>query len=84
MLHLALYGGLASLKLSACYDPGTQNRDCPVCDASFRELAKEVPFSHHVNSTIVCRLSGRIMDENNPPMCFPNGYVYSREVPSLG
>ena len=46
-------------------------------------LAEEVPFSHHVNSTIVCRLSGRIMDEDNMPMAFPNGYVYSREV-SLG
>ena len=43
-------------------------------------LAEEVPFSHHVNSTIVCRLSGKIMDEDNMPMAFPNGYVYSREV----
>ncbi|THH21131.1 hypothetical protein EW146_g331 [Bondarzewia mesenterica] len=79
LLHLALYGGLASLKSSACYDHGTQNPDCPVCDPAFRELAKEVPFSHHVNSTIVCRLSGKIMNEDNPPMAFPNGYVYSRE-----
>lgn len=43
-------------------------------------LAQEVPSSHHVNSTIVCQISGKIMDEDNPPMAFPNGYVYSREV----
>ena len=57
-----------------------KNRDCPVCDSWLGKLAEEVPFSHHVNSTIVCRLSGKIMDEDNAPMAFPNGYVYSREV----
>ncbi|KAI0064381.1 hypothetical protein BV25DRAFT_1800895 [Artomyces pyxidatus] len=80
LLHLALYGGLSSLKLPTCYDVATKNVDCPVCDAWFGKLAEEVPFSHHVNSTIVCRLSGRIMNEDNPPMAFPNGYVYSREA----
>jgi macrophage erythroblast attacher len=57
-----------------------KNRDCPACDPWLGKLAEEVPFSHHVNSTIVCRLSGKIMDEDNAPMAFPNGYVYSREV----
>jgi macrophage erythroblast attacher len=57
-----------------------KNRNCPVCDPWLGKLAEEVPFSHHVNSTIVCRLSGKIMDEDNAPMAFPNGYVYSREV----
>ncbi|THH11950.1 hypothetical protein EW145_g357 [Phellinidium pouzarii] len=80
LLHLALYGGLASLKLPMCYDAAhAKNADCPVCDAhGLGILAKEVPWSHHVNSTIVCALSGKIMDEDNPPMMFPNGYVYSR------
>jgi macrophage erythroblast attacher len=80
LLHLALYAGLASLKLPSCYDHATKNVDCPVCDYSLGKLAEEVPFSHHANSTIVCRLSGKIMDEDNMPMAFPNGYVYSREV----
>lgn len=44
------------------------------------KLAEEVPLSHHANSTIVCRISGKIMDEDNMPMAFPNGYVYSREA----
>lgn len=83
LLHLALYAGLASLKLPSCYDHVTQNVDCPVCDVRLGRLASEVPFSHHVNSTIVCRLSGKIMDEDNWPMAFPNGYVYSREVSSF-
>ncbi|KAF9234269.1 CTLH/CRA C-terminal to lish motif domain-containing protein [Melanogaster broomeanus] len=80
LLHLALYAGLASLKLPACYDL-THNVDCPVCDPSIGILAEEVPYSHHANSTIVCRLSGKIMDEDNMPMAFPeHGYVYSREA----
>ena len=75
-----MYAGLASLKLPACYDAKTNNVDCPTCDADLGQLAKEVPFSHHVNSTIVCRITGRIMDSDNFPMAFPNGNVYSREV----
>lgn len=80
LLHLAVYAGLASLKLPACYDRHTKNTNCPVCDPNLGELAKEVPYSHHVNSTIVCRLSGKIMDADNMPMAFPNGYVYSKEA----
>ncbi|EFI27062.1 macrophage erythroblast attacher isoform 1 [Coprinopsis cinerea okayama7 len=89
LLHLALYAGLVALKLPACYDHSTKNVDCPVCDGEsgsstaplgLGKLAEEVPFSHHSNSTIVCRISGKIMDENNPPMAFPNGRVYSLEA----
>ncbi|KAF5379199.1 hypothetical protein D9615_005906 [Tricholomella constricta] len=89
LLHLALYAGLASLKLPVCYDPATKNVDCPVCDGEpgsgsqglgMGKLALEVPFSHHANSTIVCRISGKIMDEDNMPMAFPDGNVYSKEA----
>lgn len=81
LLHLAMYAGLSSLKLPACYDPQTKNVDCPICDPCLGLLAKEVPFSHHFNSTIVCRLTGKIMDENNFPLAFPqHGHVYSKEV----
>ncbi|KAG6820271.1 hypothetical protein H0H93_003101 [Arthromyces matolae] len=94
LLHLGLYAGLASLKLPACYDPSTKNVDCPVCDGEagsgtqelgLSQLAQEVPFSHHANSTIVCRISGKIMDEDNPPMAFPNGVycfikTYTKQV----
>ena len=80
LLNLALYAGLASLKLPSCYDASCKNVDCPVCDPDLGVLAQEVPSSHHVNSTIVCQISGKIMNEDNPPMALPNGYVYSREV----
>ncbi|KAJ3519087.1 hypothetical protein NMY22_g13357 [Coprinellus aureogranulatus] len=87
LLHLALYAGLTALKLPACYDPTTKNVDCPVCDSSgdtplgLGKLAEEVPYTHHSISTLVCRITGKIMDENNPPMAFPSsGQVYSQEA----
>ncbi|KAJ3822583.1 macrophage erythroblast attacher isoform 1 [Lentinula raphanica] len=92
LLNLALYAGLASLKLPACYEHSTKNVDCPVCDAErgsgtamqgtgLGKLAEEVPSSYHANSTIVCYISKKIMDADNMPMAFPgNGYVYSREA----
>jgi macrophage erythroblast attacher len=80
LLNLAMYAGLASLKLPSCYDAQTLNVDCPVCDPDLRQLANDVPLSHHVNSTIVCSLSGKIMEGDNMPMAFPSGCVYSKEV----
>ena len=88
-MNLALYAGLVALKVPACFDQSTKNVDCPVCDGEsglcshplgLGKLAKEVPYSHHANSTIVCQISGKIMDEDNMPMAFPDGHVYSREV----
>ncbi|KAJ7185503.1 CTLH/CRA C-terminal to lish motif domain-containing protein [Mycena filopes] len=88
LLHLSLYAGLASLKLPACYVHATKNVDCPVCDGEagsmsegLGKLAEEVPLSHHANSTIVCYITGKIMDADNMPLAFPDtGYVYSREA----
>lgn len=59
---------------------GDANADCPTCDPHLAALAAKVPMSHHVNSTIVCRISGEVMDSSNEPLAFPNGYVYSYKV----
>ncbi|WVW83918.1 hypothetical protein I302_105940 [Kwoniella bestiolae CBS 10118] len=56
------------------------NVDCPTCDENLKVLSKELPMSHHVNSTIVCRISGKVMDSLNEPLAFPNGYVYSTQA----
>lgn len=66
----------------ATRDPNdARNANCPVCDTqALGQLAREVPWSQHANSTLVCRISGKVMDENDPPLCLPNGRVYSRTV----
>ncbi len=61
-----------------------RNINCPVCDRGYLgQLAEEVPWSHHSNSTLICRVSGKVMDENDPPMALPNGRVYSISVSAL-
>jgi macrophage erythroblast attacher len=72
--------GVAEIDSKPSSDFGGKNADCPVCDADMGKLGTEVPFSHHANSTIVCRITGKIMDADNMPLAFPDGYVYSREV----
>ena len=80
LLSVTLQAGLSALKTPMCYQPENKNINCPVCSDTLGELAEKLPLSHHVNSTIVCRLSGEIMDEDNPPMALQNGYVYSHKV----
>ncbi|CAO3612457.1 unnamed protein product [Mucor hiemalis] len=78
LLSITLQAGLSALKTAQCYEHENQNVNCPICDnKTLGSLAEKLPLSHHVNSTIVCRISGRIMNEDNPPMLLPNGRVYS-------
>ncbi|KAL7408908.1 CTLH/CRA C-terminal to lish motif domain-containing protein [Mrakia frigida] len=60
----------------------SHNFSCPTCSLHLGFLAKEVPGSHNVNSVVVCRISGKVMDDGieggtGGAMAFPNGYVYS-------
>lgn len=59
-----------------------KNDNCPVCatvtlgsstasahrKVGLAVLAREVPWSHHSNSTMVCRLSGRVVDDSDNSM----------------
>ncbi|KAI9341809.1 CTLH/CRA C-terminal to lish motif domain-containing protein [Zopfochytrium polystomum] len=81
ILKTTLQAGLAALKTPMCYQPKNQNINCPVCHKEvFGQLAEKLPNSHHLNSCLVCRISGVIMNEDNPPMVLPNGYVYSQRA----
>lgn len=81
LLSITLQAGLSALKTPQCYEHENQNVNCPICDnKTLGSLAEKLPLSHHVNSTIVCRISGKIMNEDNQPMLLPNGRVYSLGV----
>ncbi|KAI9626255.1 hypothetical protein KEM48_010506 [Puccinia striiformis f. sp. tritici PST-130] len=43
------------------------------------ELAKECPWSNHVNSIIVCGLTGKVVNDGDGLAVFPNGRVYSND-----
>ncbi|KAB1282648.1 E3 ubiquitin-protein transferase MAEA [Camelus dromedarius] len=78
---LTLQAGLSAIKTpypSQCYkeDGSSRSPDCPVCSRSLNKLAQPLPMAHCANSRLVCKISGDVMNENNPPMMLPNGYVY--------
>ena len=51
--------------------------ECPVCKPTGRLLSKGLPTAQQLNTQLVCRITGEVMDENNPPYTLPNGQVYS-------
>ncbi|KAH9442885.1 hypothetical protein Pst134EA_026679 [Puccinia striiformis f. sp. tritici] len=52
----------------------------PTCDpVGLGELAKECPWSNHVNSIIVCGLTGKVVNDGDGLAVFPNGRVYSND-----
>ncbi len=51
---------------------------CPACTFPLSCLARSLPVAARSQSRLVCRLSGAVMDERNPPLVLPNGFVYSR------
>ncbi|KAJ1515683.1 hypothetical protein HMI54_011888 [Coelomomyces lativittatus] len=77
--ELTLQAGLSALKTVNCLQTSCNkgHSNCPVCSDPFKILAEKLPLGHHVNSSYVCYISGDVMDENNPPMVTPEGYVYS-------
>ncbi|XP_036982760.2 E3 ubiquitin-protein transferase MAEA isoform X1 [Artibeus jamaicensis] len=74
---LTLQAGLSAIKTPQCYkeDGSSKSPDCPVCSRSLNRLAQPLPMAHCANSRLVCKISGDVMNENNPPMMLPNGYV---------
>ena len=85
LINLSLWAGLAALKLPSCLssDISEHNTDCPTCDQpSFGALAQapEVPWGHHANSIIVCRVTGKVLAGEDTAYALPNGMVYSGEA----
>ena len=79
-LEIALQAGLSVLKTPMCSDEQQKSLLCPVCSEAGNKLAANLPFAHHGHSCLVCRMSGEVMDENNPPMVLPNGSIYSQKA----
>ncbi|CAD8132695.1 unnamed protein product [Paramecium octaurelia] len=72
--------GITTLKTQYCDQPDYQqvNR-CPICNKQMQELSKDLLTTQKLGSTWICRISGELMDENNPPMMLPNNQVYSQK-----
>lgn len=68
--------------LSFCYEEGCTKED-PLSQEIIRNLAEPLPFAKHIHSKLVCFITKELMNEDNPPLVLPNGYVYSSKVCAL-
>lgn len=91
-LQLLVDIGLSVLKSNNCVKPlnmsmnvedeGAQypSMECPPCQPTFKTLAENLPSSSATKSEFICRITGRKMTQDNPPMALPNGQVFSSEA----
>ncbi|KYQ90022.1 lissencephaly type-1-like protein [Tieghemostelium lacteum] len=80
LLDIAMQSGLSALKTETCSEHDDYNINCPLCNEQFHTLAEPLPVSLKSHSSLVCRITGEIMNEDNYPMVLPNGNVYSKNA----
>ena len=69
---------LSNPSLPSSFSPAAS---CPLCcSRALFELSAGLPTTQRSQSALVCRLSGAVMDEHNPPLVLPNGSMYSRRA----
>jgi macrophage erythroblast attacher len=76
-LSLALQSGLCSLKTRSCGVHSLKSFNCPCCQTPYTELSSNLPFSHYTTSSLVCKVTGSLIDENNHLLIFPSGTLIS-------
>lgn len=76
-INIYLQAGLASLKTHNCGTASSSLED-PMHTPEFKLLASSLPYAKHNNSKLICYITKLKMNENNPPLVLPNGYVYSK------
>ena len=70
--------GLCALKTHYPYEDKAGAPGDPLRHPPIRRLAEGLPYAKHVRSKLLCRVTGKLMDDDNPPMVLPNGQCYSR------
>jgi macrophage erythroblast attacher len=67
---------------STCFDKvsSVKNPNCPVCNVHLKTIAKVLPYAHCSVSKLICAQSREPINESNPPLMLPNGYVYGSKV----
>lgn len=68
--------GLSCLKTRKCGHSGEYS-ECPACSGPLKQVARELPLGHFETTKIRCRITGKLMTADDPPMALPNGQVYS-------
>ncbi|KAM0677102.1 GID complex subunit containing RING finger motif [Binucleata daphniae] len=90
MMYLSLYRQCSVSRLEKrleygvmCYKTKvcgkSNNPNCPTCLGLLSEMIKVIPGSRKDNSIILCKGSGKEMNEQNQAYCFESGYVYCED-----
>lgn len=58
----------------------TLNGKCPTCDPKLRQLSFDLPNSLHSLTQLSCSLTGQPMNDSNPPVYLPSGYLISEKA----
>eukprot|EP01064_Diplonema_japonicum_P005287 TRINITY_DN13569_c0_g1_i1.p1 TRINITY_DN13569_c0_g1~~TRINITY_DN13569_c0_g1_i1.p1 ORF type:complete len:385 (+),score=37.59 TRINITY_DN13569_c0_g1_i1:65-1219(+) len=77
LLLLLLQAGLLCLNTSKTPPPHPNIAD-PMTSPLMQDLVADLPVMARRNSVLVCPISGCVMDDSNPPMVTPVGYLYSK------
>jgi len=79
VLQIHLQAGLSALKTPSSFS-NNHNKEDPLSMPEFKELASGLPMAKHGRSKLMCSVTKEMMNEHNPPMVMPNGYVYSQQA----
>jgi hypothetical protein len=78
LFHSSHQAGLIALKNPP--SSSSHSREDPLQHPDFKALAASLPCAKHVHSKLICAVTREIMNDANPPMVLPNGYVYSQKA----
>lgn len=93
LLSIAVASGLHAISTPVCQTHSHQstsdsnssaNTDCPSCNPDLRDAVKSIPLPNRPTSSLVCPVTRKPIDEDNPPMALPNGQVYSKAAIDQG
>ena len=69
---------LASSADDTSFTPASDS--CAACCEPLRRVAHGLPVPQRQNSTLICRISGKVMSDSDPPLVLPNGNAYSQSA----
>ena len=78
LIEIYLRAGFISLKSPLCEGP-SKVKSCPTCNQELQKLSKSVPYACHSQTSIICRILGTPIDDQNPPVVLPNGQIFSEQ-----
>ncbi|XP_026192103.1 protein fyv10 [Cyclospora cayetanensis] len=90
LLAPLVFSGLCVVKSGSCGENASTRQvcrtttacvrfSCPACLPELSKAVESLPMPHRMRSNVICSVTGEPMDEDNPPMASPDGYLISKK-----